>query len=114
LLIGAHFAVLLRSNERFAQAGFPTKVVEALAAGLPLITNVTSDIDQYVRDGVEGFLVDDCSERALAKGIQRALGTSPEKLIEMSVACRRQAEVSFDYRNYVTQLSQFFSRLRSF
>lgn len=112
LLSGAHFAVLLRPNERFAQAGFPTKVVEALAAGLPLITNVTSDIAQYVRDGSEGFLVEDCTERALVIGIQRALRTSPDELRQMSDACRRQAEVSFDYRIYVAQLSRFFSSLR--
>lgn len=110
-LVGAHCAVLLRPKERFAQAGFPTKVVEALAAGLPLITNVTSDIGQYVRDGVEGFLVEDCSEQAVAMGIRRALGAGPSKLREMGAACRRQAEVSFDYRNYVSDLSAFFSNL---
>ena len=46
------FDVLLRySDLRYTKAGFPTKVVESLASATPVITNITSDLEMYLKDG---------------------------------------------------------------
>ena len=51
------FSVLLRPRKRFADAGFPTKVVESLACGTPVICNLTSDLGDYIRHGIEGVVL---------------------------------------------------------
>lgn len=108
LLAQADFAILLRPNRRFANAGFPTKLVEALASGLPIVTNATSDTGQYVRDGLEGYLVNGHSIDACAATIRRAMETPPEGVRRMRAAARRQAVALLDYRRYTGQLAEFF------
>jgi glycosyltransferase involved in cell wall biosynthesis len=107
LLAAADFSVLLRPQERYAQAGFPTKLVESLAAGIPVIANPTSDIAEYVRDGIEGILLDDDSPTAFVAGVKRALVLSRDQRETMRRNARLRAEASFDYKGYVQQLSTF-------
>ena len=46
------FTVLIRdASLRYAKAGFPTKVVESLMSGTPVICNLSSDLDEYLVDG---------------------------------------------------------------
>ncbi len=105
--LAADFSVLLRSQLRYAHAGFPTKVAESLAAGVPVILNLTSDLGEYVRDGVEGVWCAVPTVDALADALRRALSLSALKRTEMSQAARRAAERVFDFRNYAGQLSDF-------
>jgi glycosyltransferase involved in cell wall biosynthesis len=107
LLARADFSVLLRPEERYAQAGFATKLVESLAAGVPVMANPTSDIAQFVRDGEEGILLDSHSPAAFVIGVKRALALSPEQREEMRTKARVCVERSFDFRVYVKQLETF-------
>ena len=77
------FSVLLRPNARYAEAGFPTKLVESLSAGVPILANPTSDITQYVRDGREGVLLADHSPKAFAAGVERALAMPRDHWTDM-------------------------------
>ena len=46
------FAFLLRPpEERYAKAGFPTKAVESLSVGTPMLCNFSSDLSAYLKDG---------------------------------------------------------------
>jgi len=103
------FTVLLRPNERYANAGFPTKLVESLAAGVPIIVNLTGDIDQYIHDGEEGILLYDQSTKSLVQGIERILGISRDRWLEMRLIAKQRAIKSFDYRNYIGACRDFFS-----
>ena len=107
----ADFSILLRPDLRFARAGFPTKLVESLAMGVPVICNLTSDIGLYVRDGQEGLVVKDCSPEAFAEGLRRASALSPEQREAMRQKARFRAEASFDYRNWVGPLGDFVNRV---
>jgi glycosyltransferase involved in cell wall biosynthesis len=109
-LMNADFGVLLRPDKRYAQAGFPTKLVEYLSSGLPVITNFTSDIASYVRDGKEGFLLDGCSGAFLAAGVRRALEKGDGEWGRMRNLARRRAEESFNYGRYVRELAEFIDR----
>lgn len=106
LVAAADFSVLLRVPERFAQAGFPTKVVESLTVGVPVICNHTSDLADYVIDGQTGILLADCSEEAFAAGLRRAFFLSTKQIDAMRAAAIRQAKMSFDYKNYVEVMRQ--------
>ena len=52
------FSILLREKNRGTMAGFPTKIVESLSLGVPVITTETSDLKDYIHDGINGFIVD--------------------------------------------------------
>lgn len=107
-LVGqAHFAVLMRPVERYAMAGFPTKVVEALASGTPVMANPTSDIAEFVRHRREGILLDECSVEALVRGLRLALSLSYGELVKMADAARKRALDCFDYHSYVEPLELF-------
>ena len=58
----SHFIPLLRENKKYAQAGFPTKMVEAMGLGVPLIANVTGDIGDFVVHSDTGWLVKEPDE----------------------------------------------------
>jgi len=106
-LATADFSILQRPDERFAHAGFPTKVVESLSSGVPVLANPTSDIARYIRDGEEGLLLRDCTTPAFCEGVRRAWRLPRECRGAMRVAARRRAEVAFDYRRHVSRLDEF-------
>jgi glycosyltransferase involved in cell wall biosynthesis len=108
----ADFSVLVRPSLRFAQAGFPTKIPESLAVGTPVICNLTSDLGEYIHNGVEGLVCHDHSPDAIADAIERALSMTPMQFSEMRQAARAQAECSFDYRVFVEPLRAFLEDLQ--
>lgn len=107
----ADFSVLLREPARFANAGFPTKFVESLANGTPVIANLTSDLGLYLRDGIEGMVCSDHSVDAFVVALKRALELTPEQRLLMRKAARQQAEKAFDFRGYADELSRFLQKL---
>lgn len=104
----ADFTVLLREPARFSNAGFPTKFVESLANGTPVIVNLTSDIGMYIRDEVEGLVCPNCSVRAVKFTIERALKFSSSQLRAMRHSAIEQAQRSFDFRVHSENLQSFF------
>jgi glycosyltransferase involved in cell wall biosynthesis len=106
-----NFSILLRPDARYAQAGFPTKFVESMACGVPVLGNLTSDVGMYVRDGIEGLVVENCSPEAFAGGIKRALALSPDQRQAMRVHARSRAQESFDYRNWSVRLGGFMAAM---
>jgi len=62
------FMILFRDNTRVSKAGFSTKLVEGITYGIPIITNVNTDITRYLKEGKNGYLVDlNNRERCLDK-----------------------------------------------
>lgn len=106
-LQAADFSVLLREPMRFANAGFPTKFVESLANGVPVIANLTSDLHRYLHDGADGYICEDASAEALAETLRRARASSGKQRSQMREQARQKAESSFDYRRYVQDLTHF-------
>jgi len=104
----AHFTLLLRSDKlRYAKAGFPTKVTESLSTGTPVISNLTSDLELYLQDGINGLIVPSYTAEAFAQTIRRALLLKPNRLSSMQVAARRCAENQLDYRIFSKKMEAF-------
>jgi len=101
------FSLLLRHPERYAQAGFPTKIVESLTMGTPVIINLTSDLGMYVHDGLEGIICTDYSVDALVSTLKKAIELTTEEKVKMRKAARRQAEHAFDCYAYSDLLKRF-------
>lgn len=106
LVSKADFSVLLRPPERFAQAGFPTKVVESLAAGVPVICNLTSDLGMYVREGKEGLIASDHSVDSFVSCLRRATGMSLEQRLAMREFSRVAAQEYFSCQRYADVLKE--------
>ena len=103
----ADFSVLLRDGkERFATAGFPTKAVESMSLGTPLLCNLTSDLGMYLLDGENCIVINDYSVEECKKAIIRILSMSKEQMIAMKKSARKCAEENFDYSLYEDSLRQ--------
>ena len=72
IIASASFGVLLREHARWSQACFPSKVPEFLALRVPLLCNLTSDLHDYLQDGVNAIIVADTSVGALCSALERA------------------------------------------
>ncbi len=104
-LVKSDFSVLLRPSKlRYAKAGFPTKIVESLMVGTPIISNLTSDLGDYIKDGENGFVVDDCSSNCISKTLSIVLETNTEVRLKMRENARRTFMESFFYKNYAEKL----------
>lgn len=96
-LRAASVLVLARPSSQQADAGFPTKLGEYLASGRPVVVTRTSDIAEYLSDGVSAYLAPPDDAAALEARLRRALA-NPEAAAAIGAAGRRVAEERFDYR----------------
>ena len=81
----------------------PYAVLEAMAAGLPVVTTNIGAIPEMVPDGVAGLLVRPADDRGLARAIESLLDDS-EKRRSMGAAARKRALEKFDARRTTTDL----------
>lgn len=99
LVADSDYALIFRPDSRLTRAGFPTKFVEAISCGTPVIANDTSDLANYFADGKNGYMV------------------PPEELDKLlSAVCdgRKAPTVcreTFDYRNYTQDILSFLEKL---
>lgn len=102
------FSVLLRpSDERYTKAGFPTKTVEAMAHGVAMICNITSDLDLYLQRGVNAILVENCSAEAFSMAVKHVLSLEKSEINEIKKNARLLAENNFDFRLWIEHISDF-------
>ncbi len=74
--------------------GLPLAVLEAMAAGLPVVATATGGTDEAVLDGVSGLLVSPGNAPALAAALKVVLGT-PARAVSLGEAGRRRFETLF-------------------
>ncbi len=89
-------AVLLRDFEIFAEA-LPTKLLEAMAAGRPLVLSARGESAALVRSAGAGIVVEPGDPDALAQALRR-LHADPALRRELGRAGRTHAEAEFGAR----------------
>lgn len=77
--------------------GIPLALLEAMAAGLPVVATRVGGVPEVVVDGVTGFLVPPRQPKALAQAIVRLL-VDPDLAKSMGASGRERAESMFDAR----------------
>ena len=108
VLLKMDFSVLLRpQEERYAKAGFPTKTVEAMAHGVAMICNISSDLGMYLIDGVNSIIVDGCDSNSFLHSLNRIAGLQNERIQEIKNNARKLALTNFDYRSFTNDISAF-------
>jgi len=93
----ADFTVFLREVNQVSTHGFPTKFVESLALGTPVITNLTSDLADHLRDGVTGLICNQPTRVALDAALDRAISLDAAARSALCQAARAEAERAFSY-----------------
>jgi glycosyltransferase involved in cell wall biosynthesis len=86
-------AVLLRDKPLF-EAALPTKMLEAMAAGRPLLLSARGESAQLVQDGALGLVTPPDDAQALADAMRRLAG-DPDARRHMGQAGRTVAEQRF-------------------
>lgn len=112
ILLNADYAVFVRPRRRSSDAGFPTKLGESMACGLPVIANDTGDISLYLEDGVNGYLLSDNTAHAVTSTLNKISQLSSKELDGQRVAARTTAELSFDYRSYPDRINELLQKAR--
>ncbi len=109
----ADFSVLLRHRQRYAMAGFPTKVPESLAVGTPVICNLTTDLGDFLVDGSQALICSEPTAEACEHTLLRALKLSHQQRTDMRRAARLLAETRLDYRMYLESMRSFIGAITS-
>jgi phosphatidylinositol alpha-mannosyltransferase len=90
------------------QESFGIALVEAMAAGLPVVATDIPGYREVVSDGVEGLLVSPRDPEALAAGLVRVL-TVPGLAARLGEAGRERAR-TFDWPIVVDRLEELYGR----
>ena len=92
--------------------GLPYVVIEAMAAGLPVISTPVGAIPEVVEDGVNGYLIDPGDVAALADRMLRLAG-DPAARPQIAKCNRHKAMQAYSLEASSTALGSIFSALVS-
>lgn len=107
----ADFSVIIRPNRRSSHAGFPTKFVESLSVGTPVIANLTSDLSAYLRSGHNGIVALSTDPDSIAEAFRTAAAMTDADLDMM----RRRAHATaarFHWRNATATIDSLLHQTR--
>ncbi len=105
----ADFTVFARLISQVTMAGFPTKFSESLNMGIPSITTPTSDLTDYIFDGVNGLISEEATYESFEKTFERACSLSKEKIAEIHENCKKDKRLDCKY--YAEPLKNYFDNL---
>lgn len=90
--------------------GLPLAVLEAMGAGLPVVSTAVGGVPEAVVDGLNGILVPPRQPKALAQAIVRFL-VDPDMGRTMGIAGRERAEELFDAKVMAEKTVNVYRRL---
>jgi glycosyltransferase involved in cell wall biosynthesis len=106
-LIAAGFDVAVSSS---LSEGLPNAVMEAMAAGAPVVATAVGGTAELVIDGATGFLVPPADADALARRILDAL-RNPESSARMAAQGRRRILGQFGMRRMVESVERLYDEI---
>lgn len=107
----AHYYLFLRDNNLANTAGFPTKFVESISCGTPVITNSTSNIEDYIVKGRNGFLIEGPSLNELKNVLKEAIQL-PQAQIRMMKNYCYQTQI-FNYKNFINDFERLIRNIQA-
>jgi len=90
--------------------GLPMSVLEAMAAGLPIVATPVGGVPEAVTDGTEGFLVHPGSVAELENRLEQLLD-DPLLRAQMGQAARRKAEALFAVESIAPALEALYAEV---
>lgn len=106
LLQSGDVMILPRSEGLFSQAGLPNKLGEYLATGKPVVITKTSDIEIYLRDRIDAFLVQPNDFHAFADTLRYVMN-NPDEAKQVGLNGQAAAKKYFDTKYNCGRLIDF-------
>lgn len=92
------FQIFIRENNLTNTAGFPTKYVEAISCGTPVLTNLSSNISDFLEEGKTGFILETSSRDLFYEKLLSLVRLDQEHINKMKNYCLQSR--TFDIVNY--------------
>lgn len=106
------FTILVRPHKRYAEAGFATKFAESFLLGVPVIANLTGDLGDYLKDEINGLVIEENSVSAIKSALIRADGLSFQEKCSMRNAAWQTGHRNFNLFEYVDNMEIFLLNMR--
>jgi len=90
--------------------GGPLVILEAMAAGLPVVSTRVGDVPSMVEDGKTGILVDPGDAGQLAEAMKRVHGMGPNAR-DWGRSGRRRVEEHYDFRRVQREMETYYREL---
>lgn len=97
------FVLACKVDQQGDQDGIPVVLMEAMAAGIPVISTALSGIPELIEDGVTGFLAQPNDVSSLAMTLETAF-QSGEKIAQITQAARLKIEQDFNLEKNAQRL----------
>jgi glycosyltransferase involved in cell wall biosynthesis len=82
--------------------------VEAYTCGVPVITNLSSDLTEYLKDGINGFVISDNRDKLKDKLRHIfSLNKSHIAILKLNL----QDNKIFDFQKYMVATESFFNKI---
>lgn len=98
ILADSKWSIIARPDNRINRYGFPTKLGESLACGVPVITTPNPECVAVVRHRETGLVANSCSQESL--GHAMSLAAAMDNLEYLPYRARAREDRSLDWRNY--------------
>ena len=99
-----HPSELTQEND---QEGVPNSMLEAMAAGLPVVATYHGGIPEAVTSGEDGYLVAERSPEDLAKALAKLM-SSPDELERFSTSAAESVRSKFGFENQIANLEDIY------
>lgn len=97
----ANFSLLFRDEtELYAKAGFPSKVVESLQYGVPVLCNYSSDLKKYLNSEFNAIVIESADSDSCVKGLEEINNLNIDALNQMKINSITTAQKYFYYKNF--------------
>lgn len=103
----ADFSCLFRNNQRYAKAGFSTKVAESLSYGVPVLCNKVGGTDDIIETNFNGIKIDSFNSDDIEKMIQEIMNLKKTDIYQMKINAYETAKKLFDMENYKEKVKDF-------
>ena len=90
--------------------GLPYALLEAMAAGIPVVATPVGAIPDVMSDGIHGFLVPQRDGKAIAEALA-VLAGDRERLSWMSRACKRRIRAAFSIDRLAQELALHYAQM---
>lgn len=104
------YTFIVRNATWNMKCGFPTKLGESMACGVPVLISDYAYINEFVTNGETGWLLEDISYSSFKKFLQKVSDVDIEKRLQMHENCKNSDIL--DYTHYISDIGGYLKHLQ--